>query len=135
MAELKTKLNDQDVDKFIDLIQDEKRKSDCKKVLGMMRELSGEEGNMWGDSIVGFGTYQYQYPNGKSMNWFSVGFSPRKQALTLYLMAGFNRFPDEMEKLGKYKTGKSCLYVKNLSDIDEQVFRSLIKKSLDHFKK
>jgi hypothetical protein len=134
MAENKTIANDKDVSKFIAGIEDEKKRSDCNSLLSMMAEISGKKATMWGDSIVGFGDYHYKYESGREGDMFIVGFSPRKQAISLYLMAGFNRYPEVMAKLGKYKTGKSCLYIKRLKDINEDALRSLIKSSIDHFK-
>ncbi len=87
---------------------------------------------MWGPSIVGFGTYHYKYASGREGDWFLTGFSPRKQNLTLYIMAGFKRYDELLNKLGKYKTGKSCLYIRNLDDVDVDVLRELVKQSVEH---
>ena len=135
VAENKTKATKQSPTAFINSIEDTQQRADAKKVAAMMRKATGARATMWGSSMVGFGHYHYKYASGKGGDFMLTGFAPRKQALTIYIMTGFDGFKSLMEKLGKYKTGKSCLYVKNLSDIDEQVFRSLIKKSLDHFKK
>ena len=89
-------------------------------MLEMMQELTGEKPEMWGPSIVGFGSYHYKYASGREGDWFLTGFSPRKQSLTLYIMSGFSRYEELMEKLGKYKTGKSCLYIKKLEDVDHE---------------
>jgi hypothetical protein len=134
-ADLKTKSTGENVSKFLDGITDEKRRKDCYAVLKLMREITRAEPEMWGDSIVGFGRYHYIYESGREGEWFLTGFSPRKQNLTLYLMAGFDDYGDLMGKLGKYKTGKSCLYVKQLEDIDQSVLKKLIKKSVDHISK
>jgi len=134
MAENKTVANNKDVSEFIAAIDDEKKISDCNELLRIMGEISGEKARMWGDSIIGFGDYHYRYDSGREGDMFVVGFSPRKQALSLYLMAGFTKHPEIMARLGKYKTGKSCLYVKSLKDINEEALRSLIKSSVDHFK-
>ena len=90
---------------------------------------------MWGNSIIGFGKYHYRYKTGREGDWMRVGFSPRKQNLTLYIMSGFEEFQQLLEKLGKYKLGKSCLYIKKLQDVDEQILRELVKKSLEFIKK
>ena len=104
------------------------------KALDIMMEVTGEKPKMWGPSIVGFGSYHYVYASGREGDWPLTGFSPRKQALTLYIMAGFGHYDELMSRLGKHKTGKSCLYVKRLSDIDESVLRELIAASVDHMK-
>lgn len=135
MAELKTKLTQASVDDFIDAIEDEQRRDDCRQVLNIMTEVTGEPPRMWGSSIVGFGTYTYTYATGRSGDWMLTGFSPRKQALTLYIMSCLDGYDELLNKLGKYKTGKSCLYVKKLSDIDEEILRKLIKLSTDDLKK
>lgn len=101
MAELKTKPNVESVDAFIAGIEDEKKRQDCKQLLQLMQEVTGEEPNMWGASMVGFGSYHYRYESGREGDWFLTGFSPRKQNLTLYIMAGFNQYDELMEQLGK----------------------------------
>ena len=132
MAELKTKRNDGSVEDFLNSVEDEAKRDDCYQVLNIMKEITGEEPKMWGGSIVGFGSYHYKYASGREGDWFVTGFSPRKQALTLYIMAGFSKYDELMSKLGKYKTGKSCLYIKKLDDIDEEVLRELITTSVDY---
>jgi hypothetical protein len=134
MAELKTKENDADVHAYLDAVLDDKRREDSYKALALMTELSGSEAKMWGGSIVGFGSYHYVYASGRTGDWPLVGFSPRKQALTLYIMAGFKKYEDLMSKLGKYKTGKSCLYIKKWEDVDEEVLKELISSSIDYIK-
>lgn len=134
MAELKTKENDASVKDFINTIEDEQKRKDCFALIDMMQDITGEEAKMWGTSIVGFGTYHYKYDSGREGDFMTVGFSPRKQALTLYIMAGFSRYDELMQRLGKFKTGKSCLYVKKLEDIDEKVLRELIKSSVKFIK-
>lgn len=131
MAENKTQQNDQSVEAFLNKIEDTKRREDCYEVLSMMQRISGEIPKMWGDSIVGFGKYFYRYKSGKEGNWFKVGFSPRKQNLTLYIMPGFEEMADIMQGFGKYKTGKSCLYIKRLEDVNRDKLEELIRKSLD----
>jgi hypothetical protein len=135
MAELKTNPNDASVEDFLNSVEDAQKRADSWKVLEMMEEISKSPAKMWGPSIVGFGTYHYVYPSGKSGDWMLTGFSPRKQALTLYLMSGHAHFEDDLKILGKHKIGKSCLYIKKLSDIDEQVLRNMIKDSIDAVKR
>jgi hypothetical protein len=132
MADLKTVPNDQSVQAFLNQVEDDTRRQDCLALLRLMQEVTGQPPVMWGDSIIGFGRYQYHYASGRSGEWFWVGFSPRKQALTLYISAGFDHFPSLMERLGKYTTGKSCLYVKKLADIHLDTLRELIKQSTEH---
>lgn len=126
MAELKTKPTKASVTEFVNAIDDPQKKADARKVAAMMRKATGKRAKMWGSSIVGFGTYEYTNTAGKDFEWPITGFSPRKQALTVYIMPGFSRFQPLMKKLGKYKTGKSCLYIKRLSDVDEKVLQKLI---------
>jgi len=130
MAELKTKRNDASVVAFLDSIPDEQRRKDCRTVLKMMKEATGAPPRMWGKDIVGLGDYHYRYASGREGDWFLMGFSPRKQDLTLYLMAGYERYPELMRKLGKHKTGKSCLYLKRLADVDVTVLTQLISASV-----
>ena len=131
MAELKTKETTASVSEFIDKIADLQRREDCRAVADIMRDVTGEEPKMWGSSIVGFGSYHYKYASGREGDWMITGFSPRKGDLTLYIMGGFDSFSDLMKDLGKYKTGKSCLYIKKLADIDIGVLRKLVKKSVN----
>ncbi len=130
MAELKTTRNDQDVVAFLDGVSDEKRRQDCYTILRLMQEVTQTAPQMWGDSIVGFGSYHYKYASGREGDWFVIGFSPRKQNLTLYLMSGFERHDELLSKLGKYKIGKSCLYINRLSDVDQAVLRELVAESV-----
>jgi len=111
-------------------ISDEKRRQDCFTLLAIMQEVTKAPPRMWGDSIVGFGSYHFKYESGREGDWFQVGFSPRKQNLTLYIMLGFERYPELMKKLGKYKTGKSCLYINKTEDIDLSILRELVKLSV-----
>lgn len=134
MATLKTVPTDQSVNEFIDAVEDEQRRDDCRAVRRIMEEITGEPAKMWSSSIVGFGNYHYQYASGHEGDWMITGFSPRKRDLTLYLMAGFERYDELMEQLGKYKNGKSCLYIKRLADIDEQVLRQLITASVSYIR-
>ena len=135
MATLKTAPNDDSVEDFIAAVQDDARRTDCRTVLKLMEEITGSEPKMWGPSIVGFGSYHYRYASGREGDWPVAGFSPRKQALTLYIMSGFSRYEDLMSRLGTYKTGKSCLYIRRLSDIDMGVLTELIAASVAHVSK
>ena len=134
MSELKTKKNTASIETFINKVEDEKKRADCFVVHKMMQEITNDKGAMWGASIVGYGSYHYVYASGREADWMVTGFSPRKQALTLYIMAGFNRYDDLMDKLGKYKTGKSCLYVKSLNDLNLNVLKELITESVKYMK-
>ena len=133
MAELKTKVNDASVEAFLRAVEDEKKRQDSFRILDLMKEITGEEPRMWGSSIVGFGSYHYKYASGQEGDWPVTGFSPRKQSLTIYIMNGFEHYPGEMEQLGKYKTGKSCLYNKKLEENDTDNLARLIKKSVQSF--
>ncbi len=135
MAELKTKKNEADVEKFLGAIPDEKKQRDCFVILKLMRQITGKDPKMWGSGIVGFGDYHYKYESGREGDWFLVGFSPRKQNISLYIMSGFDGQSDLMKKLGKYKTGKSCLYIKAYEDVDAEVLKELITRSIVHLKK
>jgi hypothetical protein len=130
MAENKTKATGESVDAFLDRIEDAQRREDAKKVRALMERLSGEPAAMWGPSIVGFGSYHYKYESGREGDMGRIGFSPRAKELVLYLVGGFPRHQALIDKLGKYRTGKSCLYIKRLSDVDEGVLESLIVEAL-----
>ena len=132
MAELKTKRNDQDVEAFLNAVEDEKKREACFTVMGIMEKATGEKARMWGDSIVGFGTYRYKYASGRQAEWMLTGFSPRKRNLTLYIMSGFDAYDDLLGDLGKYKTGKSCLYINKLEDVDLEVLADLVEQSVQH---
>ena len=130
MAELKTKQTTASVTKFLNKVADKTRREDCFAVLDMMRDITKEEPAMWGSSIVGFGRHRYKYASGHEGEWPVAAFSPRKNDLTLYLTPGFEDATDLMERLGKYKTGKSCLYLKKLADVDAKVLKQLIAASV-----
>jgi len=135
MAELKTKPNEQSVEAFLNGVEDDKKRQDCLTILQIMKQITKAEPKMWGTSMVGFGTYHYKYESGREGDWFVAGFSPRKQNLTLYIMAGFSRYDELLSKLGKFKTGKSCLYIKKLEDVDLRTLKELIKQSVAHVSK
>lgn len=134
MAEAKTKPTAQSMADFLAGVTDEERRKDCERVAAVMQEVTGEPPVMWG-SIVGFGTYNYKYASGRTGDWPLTAFSPRKKDLTIYIMPGVEEFPDLGAKLGKYSNGKSCLYVKKLSDVDMDVLRDLIARGVAHMRK
>lgn len=130
MAENKTKPTNTDVLEFINQLEDERKRQDSLAVLELMSEVTGEEATMWGSSIIGFGTYRYRYESGREGDTVVTGFSPRKQNLTLYITDGFDQYDALLGKLGKHTTGKSCLYIKRLADVDQQVLRELVQQSV-----
>ena len=132
MAELKTKVNKANVEKFLNTIKDEKKREDSFTVLELMKQVTKAEPRMWGSSIVGFGSYHYKYASGQEGDWFLTGFSPRKQNLTLYIMAGFEEYEELLRKLGKHTTGKACLYIKSLEDVHVPTLRKLVQQSVKH---
>jgi len=125
----KTTQTEASVAVFIASVDDAQKRQDSETLIDMMREVMGEEPKMWGDSMVGFGTYHYKGKSGREGDWFPVGFSPRKAALTLYLMGGFDERGALLEKLGKHSIGKGCLYVKKLADVDMSVLRQMVEWS------
>ena len=132
MAELKTQKNDASVEDFLNGVSDERKRKDSFAILDLMRDVTGDEPAMWGSSIIGFGSYRYKYASGREGEWFLTGFSPRKQNLTLYIMSGFGNYDTLLSELGKYKTGKSCLYINKLDDVDLATLRDLIGQSVAH---
>lgn len=130
MAENKTKPTKASVSGFLKKVPDKNRRADCLKVLEIMKEVTGEKPEMWGTSVVGFGRYHYKYESGREGDMPLTGFSPRKGDLTLYITTGFEPYTDLMSDLGKHQTGKSCLYIKKLEDVDVGVLRKLIEKSV-----
>ncbi|MCY6381667.1 DUF1801 domain-containing protein [Hoeflea prorocentri] len=128
-VEVKTKPGLADVGAFIGAIDDVEKRSDAEVLIAMMKKISGEEPVMWGSSIIGFGRYTYTYASGKTGEWMITGFSPRKSAISIYIMPGFSQYGELLAELGKYKTGKSCLYVKRLEEIDMNVLRTLVAHS------
>ena len=132
MAELKTQPHGGSVEAFLGSVENERRREDAFTVLELMKRVTGEEPVMWGPSMVGFGGYHYKYESGREGDWFVAGFSPRARALTLYIMSGFSKHDELMAKLGKHKTGKGCLYINKLDDVDMEVLEELIRRSVDH---
>lgn len=134
MAENKTRMNDGDVHAFLQAIEDERKREDAFALLALMQDVTGMEPKMWGDSIVGFGQYHYRTEAGREGDMPLTGFSPRKTSLTLYIMSGFDAYDGLLNQLGKHKTGKACLYIKRMSDVDEDVLRRIIRDSVEHIK-
>lgn len=134
MAENKTKPTAVSVDDFLDAVPDPQRRADGKALRALMERLSGEPARMWGPSIVGFGSCHYKYESGREGDMPRIGFSPRDRELVLYLMGGFPRHQALMARLGKHRTGKSCLYVKRLADVDESVLEELVAEALVHMR-
>lgn len=134
MAEAKTKLTQASVSKFVEKLPPGV-KEDTQKIIEMMTEITGDPPKLWGTSIIGFGSYSYTYASGKSGDWPIIGMSPRKQNLTVYIMPGFENFEPQLSKLGKFKTSKSCLYFKRLSDLHLPSLQTIMKKSVAMMKK
>jgi len=129
-AKLKTKPTGRSVQSFLAGIKDRKRRDDCVAVMKIMKSITRAQPRMWGPSIVGFGTYHYKSESGREGDWFLTGFSPRKQNLTLYIMSGFKEHGGLMKKLGKHKTGSSCLYLNSLNGVDMRVLERIVSKSV-----
>ena len=129
MAGLKTKKNDASVTDFIDSVEHEGRREDARIMLAMLEEITGEKASMWGDSLIGFGSYDYTYATGNSGTWFRIGFSPRKRDMTVYLMDGTDQYELELERVGRHKTGKSCLYLPRLDRLDLGALREVLTAS------
>lgn len=132
MTKNKTRETDASVDAFLAGVENETRKSDSYVLLEMFSRIAGESPRMWGTSLVGFGQYHYKYDSGREGDFFRLGFSPRKQALTVYIMPGFDQYEGLLDQLGKHKTGKSCLYINKLADVDLEVLQELAEASLEH---
>jgi len=133
-AEVKTKVNEASVEGFLNSVADEQARKDCFEILKMMKQVTKEEPKMWGASIVGFGSYHYKGASGREGDWMLIGFSPRKQNLTLYLMHGFDVHKDLLKNLGKHKTSMGCLYIKNLDDVDKKILKELVTESVKRMK-
>ena len=127
--ELKTRLTNASVTEFLEAVEGDARRADGHTLLALMGRATGQEPRMWGASIVGFGSYSYCDSSGRQHSWMATGFSPRKTAMSIYIMPGFSRYRSLLERLGPHKTGKSCLYVKRLSDIDQTVLEDLVTRS------
>lgn len=131
MAEPKTRPNDGDVDAFLASVSDDRRRHDAIAMRDIMTRLSGDEPTMWGDSIVGFGEYRYTSRSGRTATWMKTGFAPRRQALTLYIMDGFDTYQSLLDALGPHRTGKACLYITDLEKVDLDVLEQIIASSLE----
>ena len=134
MAEIKTKATTVSVKKFIESVEDEQKREDSFVLVDMMKKITKEEPKMWGPSIIGFGKYEYRYESGHGGEMCVVGFSPRKAAITIYILMGFDKTPELLKKLGKHKVSKACLYIKRLSDIDLKILEELVKMSVKEIK-
>lgn len=130
MAELKTKLNDASVTDFLNKIKNEDQRKDSFEILKIMQQVTKQEPKMWGSSIIGFGNVHLKYASGRELDWFTLGFSPRKANMSLYLTGGLESYTDLLAKLGKHKTGGGCLYITKLKDVDIKVLKEIIKQSV-----
>jgi len=135
MAELKTHRTDTSVDAIIDGIDDDARRQDCRVLLDLMRKATGEDPEVWSSGVVGFGTYHYKSSSGQEGDWFPVGFASRKAAITVYLGVGLGEVEELLAKLGKHKTGKGCIYIKRLADVDMAVLEELVADSYARMKR
>ena len=134
MAENKTVKTGASVDEFMTGVENKRRREDGLVLLEIMRDVSGLEPEMWGPSIIGFGSYHYRYESGREGDMPLIGFSPRKQSLSLYIMSGFDEYEELLGRLGKHKTGASCLYINKLADVDVGVLRELVSQSVEHMR-
>ena len=130
MADNKTVATDASVDAFIESVADERKRADARELVCLMSEITGHTPRLWGNSMVGFGSYRYRYASGREGDSFLTGFSPRSTALAIYIMPGFGDYADLLEALGPHKTGKSCLYVKHLDAIDRDILARLVRDSV-----
>ena len=135
MTENKTKETKASVDKFISNIKEEVIREDCYKLIELMKSVTKEEPKMWGPSIIGFGTYHYKYASGREGDMCLTGFSPRKQNFTIYLMGGLEKQKTQLEKLGKHKIGKACLYLKSLNEVNQKILKEMIVQSVKEMKR
>ena len=134
MSRNKTVETEASVENFINSVDSEQKRRDSWDLIAMMQEITSCQPKMWGTSLVGFGSYHYKYDSGREGDMLVTGFSPRKTAMTLYVMPGFEEFEEQLAKLGPYKTGKSCLYLKNLAVVDREVLKEIISTSIDIMK-
>ena len=135
MSDLKTRPTDASVEAFIDAVDHPRRREDARTLLELMQRVTGEKPVMWGPSIVGYGSYHYRYASGQEGDWPIAGFSPRKQNLSIYIMPGFEKYEGLLSRLGKHKTGKSCLYVNKLADVDMEVLEALVRAATTEMKR
>ena len=134
MSKMKTAPTQASVDAFIEAVEDEQKRADSRAIAAMMSAATGAPAQMWGTSIVGFGRYHYRYASGREGDFMIAGFSPRKRALTLYIMAGFSEYDALLAQLGKHTIGKSCLYIKRLADVDQAVLREIVERSVQYIR-
>jgi len=134
MAENKTQRNDGDVLAYLESVSNKRRREDSLALLKIMEEVTGEPAEMWGTSIVGFGSYHYRYESGREGDMMLTGFAPRKASLSLYIMGGHERYDELMARLGKHRTGSSCVYINKLADVDLDVLRELINESVEYMR-
>ncbi len=135
MAEPKTRPGEASVTDFLNGIADTKRREDARSVMTMMARITRREPVLWGSAIIGFGSYTYEYASGRTGEWPLTGVSPRKQALSVYVMSGFEDHDALLESLGPHRTGKSCLYIRDVEKVDQKVLASLIRKSVAHLRR
>jgi len=135
LYELKTKENDRDVIEFLEAVENPKKREDAYKLLDIFTETSGYPAKMWGPSIIGFGKYHYKYKTGHEGDAPLVGFSPRKAKISLYFATGDTKREELLEKFGKHTTGKACVYINKVADIDVEVLKKLIVQSIDFLRK
>jgi hypothetical protein len=134
MAELKTKQTGKSVTEFLNNLADDKKRQDSQTLIQAISQATGAEPRMWGESIIGFGDWRYKYESGRENDWFQVGFSPRKQNLTLYLNCGSEPFADLLARLGKFQARNSCLYINKVEDIDLAVLQELVTQAVERLK-
>jgi hypothetical protein len=130
MAELKTKATEQSVEDFLNSVEPQQKREDAFTILQILKDLTREQPVLWGNGIIGFGDYHYKYASGREGDWFKVGFSARKKALTVYTMAIYHKEVEAMQRLGKHTTGEGCIYIKKLSDINLDVLKEIIELSI-----
>lgn len=123
------------VTEFLNSVENTQKRADCRAIAKMMRAATGKNARMWGSSLVGYGSYDYRYASGREGTFFVTGFSPRAQNIAIYIIPGFRNFGGLMSKLGKYKTGKSCLYIRKLDDVNTETLNALIEKSVEYMRR
>ena len=135
MSQNKTVPTGKDVIEFLNGVENERRRRDAFTLLELISDITGEEATMWGPSIVGFGSYHYKYDSGREGDMLKAGFSPRKANTVVYLMSGFSKYEELLDKLGKHKIGKSCLYLTDLEKVDIDILKQMIELSVEHIEK
>ena len=130
MADLKTTKTKASAREFVSTVPDTRKRKDCQQLMKLMHRVTGKRAAMWGGSIVGYGNYRYKYESGRQGESFTTGFAPRAQNISIYIMPGFSQYSGLLNRLGKHKLGRSCLYIKQLTDIDEDVLSQLITESV-----